>query len=118
MNVTRFFEYYTFDVMGDVNFGIDLDMLITEKPDPAVQIFKQGMKLFGPATPVPWAFRVAASVPGLQRGWHDYRGWADRKLKASLSSKDSNGKRSVRSDRQSFSTLRQVAYQFGRAYYT
>ena len=70
--------------MGDVNFGVSFDMLKTEKPDPAMDIFKQGMKLFGPATPVPWLQRIAASIPGLQGGWHAYRGWADSKLREKI----------------------------------
>ena len=83
-NVTQVFEYYTFDVMGEINFGVHFDMLEKKKPDPAVEVFKKGTTLMGPFTPVPWLFHVTVSIPGLQGDWLAFRQWADQTLRTRL----------------------------------
>ena len=85
INVTKTFEYYTFDVMGDVHFGMDFGMLKSKKYDKAVNVLMGGMDLFGPFTPVPWLFHIARLIPGLQKDWFLYRAWSDQRLRSRLS---------------------------------
>lgn len=84
INVTELFEYYTFDVMGAVNFGVQFDCLKKRRFIETASLFKEGTKVLGPFTPVPWLFRITASVPGLQKNWLAFRSWADRRLRARL----------------------------------
>ena len=84
INVTELFEYYTFDVMGAVNFDVQFDCLKRRRLVEAASTFKEGLKVLGPFTPVPWLFRVTASIPGVQKDWIAFRSWVDRSLRSRL----------------------------------
>ena len=84
VNVTQVFEYYTFDVMGDMSFSVKFNMLKEGRVDPSVQLFKNGMALMDPLTPVPWIFHTAVSIPGFQRDWRNLKSWANQTLRTRL----------------------------------
>ena len=84
IDMTQLFEYFTFDVMGDINFGVRFDCLKNERRVNAIEIFKKGMKLMGPFTPLPWLFHDPVSVPGLKKNWLAFRSWADNELQKRL----------------------------------
>ena len=44
-------------------------MLKRGKSHYAVDLLKQGVKIIGLLAPVPWLFRIAASLPGAARDW-------------------------------------------------
>jgi len=67
INVTRWFNYYSFDVMGDLAFGKSFEML--EKGEHwAIQLLNAGLEPLAFAFPV-WFFRVLTAIPGLARDW-------------------------------------------------
>lgn len=69
INITEVFESYTIDSMGEIVFSMDFGMLRTGKPDPVIEMNKQGITLLGQFTPVPWLFLVIFGIPGLNREW-------------------------------------------------
>ncbi|KAF4629546.1 hypothetical protein G7Y89_g8601 [Cudoniella acicularis] len=67
VNVTRWFNLYSFDFMGDLAFGKPFDML-QQGEHWAIQLLTAGLKPLAFAFPV-WFFRVLIAIPGLSRDW-------------------------------------------------
>jgi Cytochrome P450 len=66
MNVSKWFNYYSFDVMGDLAFGKPFDMLKNDREHWAIALMNTGLEALAFLFPV-WLFRVLISVPGLLR---------------------------------------------------
>jgi tryprostatin B 6-hydroxylase len=66
MNVSKWFNYYSFDVMGDLAFGKPFDMLKNDQEHWAIALMNTGLEALAFLFPV-WLFRVLISVPGLLR---------------------------------------------------
>jgi len=66
MNVSKWFNYYSFDVMGDLAFGKSFDMLKNDQEHWAVALMNTGLEALSFLFPI-WLFRVLISVPGLLR---------------------------------------------------
>ena len=81
VNITKWFEYFTFDTMGEISFGLSWDTMKSEESRIAIDMYQEGSMVLGPATPVPWLFHILFSIPGLQKGWRKYRSWADNQLR-------------------------------------
>jgi hypothetical protein len=65
----RWFSFFAFDLIGDFLFGKPLGMLKSGKSHYAVDLLKQGVEIIGLLAPVPWLFRIAASLPGAAKDW-------------------------------------------------
>ncbi|KAJ6160293.1 hypothetical protein N7470_003689 [Penicillium chermesinum] len=65
INATEWFHFYSFDVMADIAFGKSFEMIQTGKPHFAFDLLREGMRPLGVLGPVPWAFCVLTSIPGL-----------------------------------------------------
>ena len=76
MDMTRLFLFYGFDVMGDVAFGTQLDMLKSGHIHHAVEAMRKGMKPFGWLTHAPWLFHLLLGVPGAMTDFYRLVGWA------------------------------------------
>ena len=85
LNVTNLFGFFSFDVMGDLSFGKQFNMLESEKQHIAVDTLRQGMSVLGLFTPVPWLFIILINTPGLMRRWNEMILWStqevDRRIK-------------------------------------
>jgi hypothetical protein len=81
INVTRWFNYYTIDIMSDMAFGNSLNMLRSGESHFAIEILRQGMAMLGPLSPVPWLFIIFSKVPGLSRDWKRMLRWARKQVK-------------------------------------
>ena len=66
VNVTEWFKFYNFDIMGELAFGKPFDMLDSSKQHWAVQVLDDGVKVLAFMLPM-WFFRLATSIPGLAR---------------------------------------------------
>jgi hypothetical protein len=66
VNVSKWFNYYSFDVMGDLAFGKSFDMLKNDQEHWAVALMNTGLEALSFLFPI-WLFRVLISVPGLLR---------------------------------------------------
>lgn len=68
VNVTKWFNLYSFDVMGDLAFGKSFDMLETTQDHWAIKLLNDALEPLGFLFPV-WFFRTLTAIPGLSRGW-------------------------------------------------
>jgi len=64
MNMSKWFNYYSFDVMGDLAFGKPFDMLKNDEEHWAVTLMNTGLEALAFLFPI-WLFRVLISIPGL-----------------------------------------------------
>ena len=67
MNASAWFNYFSFDVMGELAFGKSFDMLDNGKNHFAINWLENSMLLLGLFSPIPWAVPVGAITPIL--GW-------------------------------------------------
>lgn len=68
VNITKWFELYSYDFMGDLTFGKSFGMLEAQEDHWAIHLLKQAMIPLGLYLPT-WFFRVVTSIPGLSRAW-------------------------------------------------
>ncbi|OTA58321.1 cytochrome P450 [Hypoxylon sp. EC38] len=59
VNVSDWFYWFTFDVMGEFAFARSFGMLQDEKWHFAVHLLRKAMSLLGPFSPVPWIAQIA-----------------------------------------------------------
>jgi tryprostatin B 6-hydroxylase len=64
MNVSKWFNYYSFDVMGDLAFGKPFDMLKNDQEHWAIGLMNTGLEALAFLFPI-WLFRVLISIPTL-----------------------------------------------------
>ena len=87
INVTDWFNFLSFDIMGDVSFGTEFNLVKTGKIHFAIGLIRAGAIPIGFLTPVPWLFRLVASIPGAMRPFFQLVRWsreeAVRRLKVS-----------------------------------
>ncbi|KAH8594186.1 cytochrome P450 [Bisporella sp. PMI_857] len=71
-------EHFVFDVMGNVIFGQDWNLIKTKKGKyhDIIANHTQAIGTLGPLTPVPWMFRILFSIHALLDGWRTFRAWA------------------------------------------
>ena len=66
VNVSKWFNLYTFDVMGDLAFGTSFKMLETSEEHWAIKLLNEGMEPLSWMFPM-WFLRLMTAVPGLMR---------------------------------------------------
>jgi hypothetical protein len=54
LNASLWFNYYSFDVMGQLAFGKPFDMLKNGEKHFAIELLTKGMKPIGIFSPIPW----------------------------------------------------------------
>jgi hypothetical protein len=67
MNVTKWFNFYSFDVMGDLAFGKSYKMLESGEKHWSLQLLSEGMDSIGFNFPT-WFFPVLIAIPGAAAG--------------------------------------------------
>lgn len=90
MDVTSWFHYFSFDVMGQLSFGKSFNMLTTGKRHFAIDLMNNGMTLLGLFTPTPWLARIGFSIPGVASGWKSMFVWSDAQMRERIDRKDDN----------------------------
>ncbi|KAJ5226531.1 hypothetical protein N7468_007756 [Penicillium chermesinum] len=80
INATEWFHFYSFDVMADIAFGKSFEMIQTGKPHFAFDLLREGMRPLGVLGPVPWAFCVLTSIPGLGGGFKMFVNWCTEQV--------------------------------------
>lgn len=80
ISASDWFHFYSFDVMGDIAFGRSFEMLETGKPHFALNLLKEGMAPLGLLGPVPWAFCILTSIPGLGGGFKAFVEWCSEQV--------------------------------------
>ncbi|OJI80896.1 hypothetical protein ASPTUDRAFT_789965 [Aspergillus tubingensis CBS 134.48] len=79
VNVTKWFDLYTYDVMGDLAFGEGFGCLEQGEYHWATQIMMETMDFVGSYLPM-WLFRMVLEVPGLKSGWYKFLEYCEMRL--------------------------------------
>lgn len=59
----RYFQWFGFDIMGQVAFSKDYNMLRVAQWHSAIKMLRDGMAMLGPLTPVPWLMCLGSDIP-------------------------------------------------------
>ncbi|KAL8791206.1 MAG: hypothetical protein Q9213_000163 [Squamulea squamosa] len=62
INVSDWFYWFSFDVMGKFAFGKSFRMLEDEEWHPAIRMLRSAMRLLGPLSPVPWLAQIGFAM--------------------------------------------------------
>lgn len=84
MNVSTWFNYYSFDVMGDLAFGKPFDMLKSGSTHYLMGAFEKGMLPVGFLSPLPWIIPVFASAPILGADFAEFIRWCREQVEKRL----------------------------------
>lgn len=83
VNVSDWFYWFTFDVMGEFAFARSFQMLSDEKWHPAVRLLRKAMSLLGPFSPVPWLAQIAFYITPwmfVVRDWLSMMEWCKQRM--------------------------------------
>ncbi|KAH8808644.1 cytochrome P450 monooxygenase-like protein [Xylogone sp. PMI_703] len=80
IDVSQWFNYYSFDVMGDLAFGKSFGMLENGKTHPALKVVHEGQKLLGYITPLPWLVPILRLFPAALSGEQKFRIWLKEQI--------------------------------------
>jgi tryprostatin B 6-hydroxylase len=72
VNVGKWFNCYSFDVMGDLTFNKDFGLLNSGEEQAAIALLHKAIRLQELKVSI-WLFRMVASVPGLTRKYWEFR---------------------------------------------
>lgn len=78
-NVSKWFNLYSFDVMGDLAFGTSFKMLEASEEHWAIKLLNEGIEPLSFLFPV-WFFRLMAAIPGLMGNWWKFIGYCADKV--------------------------------------
>ncbi|KAL7929595.1 cytochrome P450 [Trichoderma chlorosporum] len=74
IDMTKWFRFYSFDVMGDLSFGKSFNMLETSRNHWAIDLLDAGIVHLALQLPI-WLVRLAMTIPMLSKDWWDYVGF-------------------------------------------
>ncbi|KAI9699833.1 MAG: hypothetical protein M1820_007006 [Bogoriella megaspora] len=70
VGVTDLFNWFSFDIMGDLALGTSFNMLLNSEWHFSMSLLRGFMSLLGLISPVPWLAHILISVPGATREWN------------------------------------------------
>lgn len=112
VNVTKWFNLYSFDVMGDLAFGTSFEMLESNEEHWAIKLLKEAMEPLGYLFPT-WFLRAMIPIPKLLDDWWKFIGFCSQLLDTRMKV------RCVKSSSPNFYWLRLDRYEyFGYHVYT
>ena len=79
VNVSKIFNLYSFDVMGDLAFGSSFGMIESDEDHWAIKLLNKGLEASGYWFPT-WFFRLATAIPGLMNDWWKFIGYCSQML--------------------------------------
>ncbi|KAK4200392.1 putative cytochrome P450 E-class, group I [Triangularia verruculosa] len=83
VNVSDWFYFFTFDVMGEFAFGQGFEMLHSQKWHWAVRLLRRAMSLLGPFSAVPWLAQIAFYITPwmwIVRDWLGMMEWCKLRM--------------------------------------
>jgi cytochrome P450 len=63
LNATRWFNFYSFDVMGDLAFGRSFNMLTRGEEHYAIKLLHENTRPLGIHSPIPWFLYTCTKIP-------------------------------------------------------
>ena len=80
MNVTQWFNYYAFDVMGELAFGKGFDMLAEGKDQYFMAQLRESMTVIGLTSHLSWLLPFFKRVPGVNAGYINKIKWLSEQV--------------------------------------
>lgn len=80
MDIARWFNYYSFDVMGDLSFGKSFDMLVDGKDAYILKQLHADMKNIGLFSHLTWLFPFFKRIPVLNTDYLKFWNWVDERV--------------------------------------
>lgn len=80
VNVSLWFNYFTFDVMGDVGFGQGFSMIEKGKRLDVLRILENGQKGLGVFGVVPWLFMMLTRIPNISKEHDVFVRWCEQQI--------------------------------------
>ncbi|KAJ5563110.1 hypothetical protein N7461_001871 [Penicillium sp. DV-2018c] len=71
VNISKWFNFYSYDSMGDLAFARSFDMLDTSQNHWAIEMMMHGMTGYRYLFPS-WFFRLLATTPSISKDWHKF----------------------------------------------
>ncbi|KAH7333161.1 cytochrome P450 monooxygenase-like protein [Rhexocercosporidium sp. MPI-PUGE-AT-0058] len=78
LNSSLWFNYYSFDVMGELAFGQSFDMLKTGEKHNAISLLHEGQRPLGIFTPMPWLMMIMMRIPGAGAGYNRWLAYCEQ----------------------------------------
>lgn len=75
VNVLQWFNFLSFDLMGDFAFGKSFNLIESGQWTSGVKLIQEGIDILGIISPVPWLAQVAFSIPGAAEKWNRLIDW-------------------------------------------
>ncbi|KAM6510175.1 hypothetical protein FALCPG4_017800 [Fusarium falciforme] len=82
MDMTLYAAFFGFDVMGQVGFSKDFNMLDSGHKHPAIQALHENMAAVGVLSTVPWLMSMLGKIPGATGSYARFADWCARELQA------------------------------------
>lgn len=79
LNITKWFNLYIFDIMGDLAFAKSFKMLESTEEHFAVKVLDDGLKTVGWMLPT-WVFRLLLAIPGLAQEFSRFLEYCNQRL--------------------------------------
>jgi hypothetical protein len=80
MDIARWFNYYSFDVMGDLSFGTSFDMLVDGKDAYILKQLHADMKSIGLFSHLTWLFPFFKRIPVLNADYLKFWNWVNERV--------------------------------------
>ncbi|KAE9968960.1 hypothetical protein BLS_005568 [Venturia inaequalis] len=86
VDVARWFHYFSYDIMGDLAFGKDFNMLSSGEEHFAVNLLNEGMQPMAMHFP-PWFAQALTAIPGLATSYWKFAAYCSQQLDNRLNAK-------------------------------
>ncbi|KAI0427617.1 cytochrome P450 [Xylaria sp. FL1042] len=87
IDMTKWFNYYSYDVMGELAFGRSFDMLGMNREHEAIKLYTSGTVLLGLKFPM-WLFRLMIGIPGAAKAWWAFKDYCTAQLNNRMQRKE------------------------------
>lgn len=76
INMGEYFNYFTFDIIGEVGFSSHFDTMQSTDLRPVYSTLRQFSSLLGIGSAMPWLTRLLNGIPGVNSEWSGFLDWA------------------------------------------
>lgn len=80
IDASLWFNFYSFNVMGDLAFGRTFDMLKNGTAHPFMELVHSNMLMAGSLSHLPWIFPLLKRIPVLNRKNLEFQGWLKQQV--------------------------------------
>ncbi|KAL4815064.1 cytochrome P450 [Aspergillus spinulosporus] len=92
LDISSWFEYYTFDLMGEIGLSVKFENLDRGSPHPILTLYHLAHRRLAAFGSAPWMKHLVMGLPFIARlgPYKRYMGWATTQLQRNISEGDSN----------------------------